>query len=49
MLVTQTWREVVPLFPRFRIVAMSMKALRVAGSCAWRANIGVAAVKELGD
>ena len=29
MLVTHTWREVVPLFPRFRIVAVSMKRLQI--------------------
>jgi hypothetical protein len=27
MLVTQTWREIVSLLPRFRIVAMSMQRL----------------------
>ena len=29
MLVTQTWREIVPLLPRFRIVAVSMQRLQV--------------------
>src|SRR5918994_2058462 len=29
MLVTQTWREIVPLLPRFRIVAVSMERLQV--------------------
>jgi hypothetical protein len=29
MLVPHTWREVVPLFPRFRIVAVSMKRLQI--------------------
>ena len=29
MLVTQTWREIVSLLPRFRIVAMSMQRLQV--------------------
>ena len=29
MLVTHTGREVVPLFPRFRIVAVSMKRLQI--------------------
>jgi hypothetical protein len=29
MLVTQTWREIVPLFPRFRIVAVSVQRLQV--------------------
>jgi hypothetical protein len=29
MLVTQTWREIVPMLPRFRIVAMSMERLQV--------------------
>ena len=36
MLVTQTWREVVPLLPRFRIVAVSMERLQVG-----RARIAV--------
>jgi hypothetical protein len=30
MLVTQTWREVVPLFPRFRIMAVSMERLQIS-------------------
>jgi hypothetical protein len=29
MLVTQTWREIVPLLPRFRILAVSMERLRI--------------------
>ena len=29
MLVTQTWREIIPVLPRFRIVAMSMQHLEV--------------------
>ena len=29
MLVTQTWREIVSLLPRFRIVAVSMQRLQV--------------------
>jgi len=29
MLVTQTWREIVPWLPRFRIVAVSMQRLQV--------------------
>ena len=29
MLVTHTWRKVVPLFPRFRIVAVSMEHLQI--------------------
>jgi hypothetical protein len=30
MLVTHTWREIVPMLPRFRIVAMSMERLQIA-------------------
>ena len=30
MLVTQTWREIVPRLPRFRIVAVSMKRLQIS-------------------
>src|SRR5262245_19993644 len=30
MLITQTWREIVPLLRRFRIVAVSMKRLQIA-------------------
>ena len=30
MLVTQTWRAIVSLLPRFRIVAMSMQRLQIA-------------------
>jgi hypothetical protein len=29
MLVTQTWRQIVPLLPRFRIVTVSMQRLQV--------------------
>jgi hypothetical protein len=29
MLVTQTWREIVTLLPRFRIMAMSMERLQI--------------------
>src|SRR5712691_2873402 len=29
MLVTQTWREIVPVLPRFRVVAVSMQRLQV--------------------
>ncbi len=30
MHVTQTWREIVPRLPRFRIVAVSMKRLQIS-------------------
>src|SRR5215510_13745466 len=39
MLVTQTWREVVSVLPRFRIMAVSMKRLQIR-----RARIAVLAI-----
>jgi hypothetical protein len=39
MLVTQTWREIVPMLPRFRIMAVSMERLQIAGSYLRRDNV----------
>ena len=39
MLVTQTWREVVSVLPRFRIMAVSMQRLQIR-----RARIAVIAI-----
>ena len=39
MLVTHTWREIVPVLSRFRIVAVSMERLQVR-----RARISVVAI-----